>query len=159
MTGSSISAVKMNPLVSFLLVGGGSFIVDLSIYLSLIELAAWQPFVARTLAFMVGLGLTWFGNRKFTFRERSQLSTLKQCRWVITIAAISALANLGAFHLMRLHLLASTLTLEDLDLVIFTSNTLTGIQVEIISFAVGVLVGLIVNWLGSNHFTFKNQPA
>ncbi|WP_144213116.1 GtrA family protein [Shewanella donghaensis] len=133
-------ALKRSSLLAFLLVGGCSFIVDISVFLTLSVYAEWQPMLARVCGFCVGLILTWIGNRLFTFRHRKQLNTLLQLRWVVIIAAISAGVNLSSFYLITQILGKQPLFM-------------------LVSVAIGVLLGLVVNWLGSNLITYKSLPA
>ena len=150
---NSLSSLKIKCV--FLMVGGGCFIIDLSLYLTLIEVTNLKPFIARIIAFSVALGLTWLGNRKLTFKGRQQLSTAKQFHWVLLVAMVSALTNLGGFQLMRWSLLEQALPVSQH----LIPKIITPMQAETVCLATGVLFGLVVNWFGSNYVTFRAQPA
>ncbi|WP_299568680.1 GtrA family protein [uncultured Shewanella sp.] len=142
---------RFNTFSCFLLVGGASFVVDLTVYLILLNWAQWDAMIARGAAFTVGLSLTWLGHRKFTFRHRKQRRTQEQILWVILIAGIAAIANLIGFQIARDWLLTVT------PLAAFFTLT-QSVTAEVLSLSFGVLIGLVVNWLGSNYLTFKAQP-
>ena len=133
-------ALTQSSLVVFLLVGGSSFIIDMIVFVSLLTYGHWQPMLARITGFCIGLTLTWLGHRFLTFRHRKQLRTLNQLCWVISIAVLSGGVNLSSFYFL-------TLTLGEQPLVM------------IMNLAIGVLLGLVINWLGSNYITYKSQST
>lgn len=130
---------KLKTVSCFLLVGGGSFLVDLMLFLILLHLAKWPVLLARFAGFSIGLGLTWWGHRCVTFSHRKQLQTRAQMKWVVAVAIVAGMANLLSFSLIRTWLP-------------------TSISFEVFSVAFGVLIGLIVNGLGANYLTYRSQP-
>ena len=143
---------QLNTFSRFIMIGGLSFVVDLSVFLSLLNLAQWDALLARVTAFTVGLSLTWLGHRKFTFRHRKQRRAKAQMIWVFLVAVVAGMANLMGFQLMRnwLH------TVFNFDAEVLSTLVITSAP-EVLSVSFGVLVGLIVNWIGSNYLTFKTQ--
>ncbi len=56
----------------FFLVGGAGFVVDATVFFLLAQGAGKAWWLARLLAFLAAVGVTWAGNRWFTFGSRAQ---------------------------------------------------------------------------------------
>ncbi|RTR40622.1 GtrA family protein [Shewanella canadensis] len=123
--------------LKFLLVGGVSFLIDLSLFLYLSQQLLWPLLTARLAAFSVALTLTWLGNRLFTFSHRKKVHKGQQFAMAVILACSAASVNLTVFYLLS-------------ELLTPTGVTAT------IYLALGVLSGLIVNWLGSNYLVFRH---
>ncbi|WP_299790753.1 GtrA family protein [uncultured Shewanella sp.] len=123
--------------LKFLMVGGGSFVVDMLLFLYLSQHLAWPMVQARVMAFFVALTLTWMGNRLFTFSDRKRRPKGEQFVMAVILACGAASVNLGVFYLLS-------------ELSRPTEVTAP------IYLASGVLSGLVVNWLGSNYLVFSN---
>ncbi len=123
--------------LKFLLVGGASFIVDILLFLYLSQVLYWPIFHARLMAFCVALLLTWMGNRLFTFSHRKRRPIGTQVLMAALLACCAASVNLSVFYLLSELREPSGLTAP-------------------VYLALGVLSGLVVNWLGSNLLVFRH---
>ncbi|RTR27243.1 GtrA family protein [Shewanella atlantica] len=123
--------------LKFLVVGGLSFVFDMLLFLYLSQQLDWSILHARLAAFCVALTLTWLGNRLFTFSHRKRLPKGEQFAMAVILACCAASVNLSVFYLLS------------------ELSTPTGITATIY-LALGVLAGLVVNWLGSNYLVFRN---
>ncbi|WP_298773607.1 GtrA family protein [uncultured Shewanella sp.] len=123
--------------VRFLLVGGSVFFIDMAIFIMLYQWEGIPAFKARLMAFFVATVLTWLGNRCFTFRHRIQLNKRSQFSIALLISCLAAGVNLGVFYFLGEFLPAT---------IIFA----------ILSLAMGVLAGLVVNWCGSTWITYRH---
>lgn len=123
--------------LKFLLVGGVSFLIDLSLFIYLSQQLLWPLLTARLAAFSVALTLTWLGNRLFTFSHRNKVPKGQQFAMAIILACCAASVNLTVFYLLS-------------ELITPTGFTAT------FYLALGVLSGLVVNWLGSNYLVFRH---
>lgn len=121
----------------FLMVGGSSFIVDMLLFICLSQCLYWPIVYARLMAFGVALTLTWFGNRLFTFSHRTKRPKGEQFMTAIVLACMAALVNLSIFYVLTELCTPTVITTP-------------------IFLALGVLSGLVVNWVGSNYFVFRN---
>lgn len=124
----------------FLIVGAGVFVVDAALFYLLFNLVGLGLMPARSLAFATAVVVSWFINRNWTFNRRQHRAKVKQLSASILVACIAAVANLSVFYLLN-SLLKSLLTSQSL--------------LVSLSFALGVLAGLGVNWLGANYWTFS----
>ena len=132
--------LENQPLLRFLIVGGGVFIFDASVFFWLVKILALPLLPARVAAFAAAVILSWFVNRYWTFRGRHQAPHMRQLFMSMTVGSIAAMLNLSVFYLLTFLLGWGAI------------NTF-------ISFASGVLAGLIINWLGANYWSFKGVKA
>lgn len=130
--------------IRFLLVGAGVFVVDFSLFLILTNLLELQLMLARSIAFLIAVVVSWLVNRYWTFSGRLAQPKLKQLTKSLSVAIAAASMNLLTFYAVNTVLLERVANL-----------TIT----NFIGFALGVLAGLIVNWLGANYWTFNNVKA
>lgn len=120
----------------FLLVGAAVFVADAVMFYLFFELFHLQVLAARVAAFSIAVLLSWWCNRCWTFQERQQGAKTEQLFKSVAVSCTAAIANLSGFYLTTL----------------FLGETWLGIS---LAFSVGVLVGLILNWIGANFWTFR----
>jgi len=123
--------------LKFLMVGGGSFVFDMLLFLYLSQQLNWPIIHARLAAFCVALTLTWLGNRLFTFSHRKKVPKGEQFVMAVILACGAASVNLSVFYLLS------------------ELSAPTGVTAPVY-LALGVLSGLVVNWLGSNYLVFRH---
>ncbi|GIU41175.1 hypothetical protein TUM4438_04400 [Shewanella sairae] len=131
---------KYQAFARFLIVGAGVFVVDATLFYLLFHLFGLGLMQARSLAFATAVIVSWFINRNWTFNRRQHRPKVKQLSASILVACTAAIANLSVFYL--LNFLFKPL--------LFSQSLLVSL-----SFALGVLAGLGVNWLGANYWTFS----
>ncbi|WP_108945414.1 GtrA family protein [Shewanella halifaxensis] len=127
--------------IRFLLVGAGVFVVDFSLFLILTNLLELQFMLARSIAFLIAVVVSWLVNRNWTFSGRLAQPKLKQLTKSLSVAIAAASMNLLTFYTVNTVLFERVANLT---------------VANFIGFALGVLAGLIVNWLGANYWTFNN---
>lgn len=126
-------------IVSFGAVGFGGFLIDFTVYLTLIALGADHRW-ARFLSFWPAVSWNWVANRVFTFEERPRRPRMRQ--WAeFTFASIAGLiVNVGGY-------IALTNYVEFFD------------QNRIIALIIGVLLGSMVNFLASTLLVYRRHIA
>ncbi|MBU2972461.1 GtrA family protein [Pseudoalteromonas sp. C2R02] len=117
----------------FAAVGIMGFIADTSSFYILLNVFDFVVFDARSMAFTIAVLVTWLGNSLITFKNANKEKTSIQVLKYILVA----------------------LTAGAVNLFIFNSLILWGIQTEI-SFVLGVLIGMIINYLGVKFGVFKS---
>ena len=142
---SSIERVlrSHHQLIKFACVGAGGFVVDCVAFALFHFVGDLSVMWARMLAFLVAATSTWIGNRVLTFEYQgtgSRRDDFKQWQKFMTSAMISALPNLICFK-------ALTLILPEFYGSLF------------LAMAVGVLVGMVSNYLLSKAWVFKQTQA
>lgn len=90
----------------FLLVGGAGFIIDAVVYNLLVfgggEGPLFEaPLVAKTIAILVGLVATYFGNKVLTYRDRHTPMTMSQVGLYAIANVIAILLQLGCLAFSR----------------------------------------------------------
>nr|PMK05594.1 polysaccharide biosynthesis protein GtrA [Vibrio splendidus] len=124
--------------IRFAVVGVGGFVVDCLVFALLHFVVGLPLMTSRIGSFIVAATTTWFGNRVLTFDFKGQDSwsdKLIQWQKFMFSASISAVPNLLCFQLMT----------ELLP--VFTG-------VVFIAMAVGILVGMVTNYLFSQYWVF-----
>lgn len=130
-------------LIKFACVGAGGFFVDCAAFALFHFVGDLSVIWARMLAFLVAATSTWIGNRVLTFEYQgtgSRRDGFKQWQKFMTSAMISALPNLICFKALTLMLPAFYGSL-------------------FLAMAVGVLVGMVSNYLLSKAWVFKQTQA
>ena len=125
----------------FAVVGVCGFVVDCAVFALLHYLIGLPLMNARIGAFIVAATTTWFGNRVLTFDCKEQGSwsdKLIQWQKFMLSASISAIPNLLCFQLV-MQLLPE-----------FTGAVF-------VAMAVGILVGMMTNYLFSQHWVFARE--
>ncbi|MGF1910618.1 GtrA family protein [Vibrio kasasachensis] len=131
--------------MKFALVGSVGFIADAVMFTVCFKLWLLPLLSARVVAFFVAATVTWLGNRWFTFKthQGSQsdvcvASNLKQWLRFMVSACVSALPNFLVFKVI---------------LVAFGSQGF----IPYIALILGVLVGMVSNYLLSSRWVFERQ--
>lgn len=125
-------------MVRFAVVGAGGFVVDCAVFALLHYIVGLPLMTARISSFIAAATTTWFGNRVLTFGFKGQgrwSDKLIQWQKFMFSASISAVPNLLCFKLM----------VELLP--VFTGAVF-------IAMAVGILVGMVTNYLFSQYWVF-----
>lgn len=78
----------------FCLVGAIGFVADAGLTLAFTQVLLWAPLPSRVLAFLMAATVTWFLNRRFTFR-----SSAGPASWLpyVLLTAGGALINVGIY--------------------------------------------------------------
>ena len=72
---------RVSEVGTFLAVGGAGYVVDVAVFnilLSVEPFASWHPWVARCLAVVAAMIVTYVGNRSITWRGRSGLERRRE---------------------------------------------------------------------------------
>ena len=128
-------------IAKFAFVGGIGFVADTIVLFIMIKLFGFPVMAARAIAFVVAATVTWFGNRNLTFSDQTKQPKLRQWLKFMSGAIFSAIPNFLAFKLCLL------LTETTSDLWIF------------VSLAMGVLVGMVSNFLLSKFWVFRSKEV
>jgi putative flippase GtrA len=125
----------------FALVGGAGFLVNSATLYAVIYLVHVDKYGGWFPAFLVAVTFTWWGNRTLTFRDVASSKGLFR-EWAIFLVANSfgALANFAAYS----------------ALVKFAPHPLS---YPLAANGVGTLVGMVLNFVASKHFVFRDQSA
>ncbi|WP_122081727.1 GtrA family protein [Vibrio coralliirubri] len=125
-------------MIKFAMVGAGGFVVDCAVFALLHYVIGLPLMTARIGSFIVAATTTWFGNRVLTFEFKGQgnwSEKLVQWQKFMFSASISAIPNLLCFKLMTELLPAFT-------------------GAVFIAMTVGILVGMVSNYLLSQYWVF-----
>ncbi|MGR5124337.1 GtrA family protein [Vibrio harveyi] len=128
----------MSRLLTFAMVGGVGFIVDTLIFMVLFQWAGVELMIARGLAFCVAATTTWLGNRCLTFSESTKDRAFNQWQKFMLSASISALPNFAVFKV-------TTLLLGTQGTTVY------------IALVMGILAGMMSNYLLSMHWVFQQS--
>ncbi|HGS5165886.1 TPA: GtrA family protein [Vibrio harveyi] len=128
----------MSRLLTFAMVGGVGFIVDTLIFMVLFQWAGVELMMARGLAFCVAATTTWLGNRCLTFSQSTKDRAFNQWQKFMLSASISALPNFAVFKV-------TTLLLGTQGTTVY------------IALVMGILAGMVSNYLLSMHWVFQKS--
>ncbi|MHC0518518.1 GtrA family protein [Vibrio harveyi] len=128
----------MSRLLTFAMVGGVGFIVDTLIFMVLFQWAGVELMIARGLAFCVAATTTWLGNRCLTFSQSTKDRAFNQWQKFMLSASISALPNFAVFKV-------TTLLLGTQGTTVY------------IALVMGILAGMVSNYLLSVHWVFQQS--
>lgn len=132
------SLTRLSSLERFALVGGIGFVVDTLIFSLLFHVAGLELMAARSIAFLFAATTTWLGNRWLTFSQADKHNPLYQWLKFMASACISAVPNFAAFK-------GWTLMFGTQDYMVF------------LALALGILVGMMSNYLLSSKWVFSQQ--
>ncbi|EKM31469.1 gtrA-like family protein [Vibrio harveyi] len=124
--------------MTFAMVGGVGFIVDTLIFMVLFQWAGVELMIARGLAFCVAATTTWLGNRCLTFSQSTKDRAFNQWQKFMLSASISALPNFAVFKV-------TTLLLGTQGTTVY------------IALVMGILAGMVSNYLLSMHWVFQQS--
>ncbi|MHA2799192.1 GtrA family protein [Vibrio harveyi] len=128
----------MSRLLTFAMVGGVGFVVDTLIFMVLFQWAGVELMIARGLAFCVAATTTWLGNRCLTFSQSTKDRAFNQWQKFMLSASISALPNFAVFKV-------TTLLLGTQGTTVY------------IALVMGILAGMVSNYLLSMHWVFQQS--
>ncbi|MCG9550407.1 GtrA family protein [Vibrio harveyi] len=128
----------MSRLLTFAMVGGVGFIVDTLIFMVLFQWAGVELMMARGLAFCIAATTTWLGNRCLTFSQSTKDRAFNQWQKFMLSASISALPNFAVFKV-------TTLLLGTQGTTVY------------IALVMGILAGMVSNYLLSMHWVFQQS--
>lgn len=118
----------------FSVVGTIGFLVDSGVLMAVTQLLGMGPLAGRILSFAVAVTVTWYLNRRVTFRATSRPTGSEWLRYA-GLTAFGALINIGVYRLV-------------LALAGVTPSTM------IAGVAAGSLVALGFNYTVSKHWVF-----
>jgi putative flippase GtrA len=130
--------INIREIISFAAVGTAGFVLDAAIVWALINYAAITPMPAKLMAFPFAVTLTWFLNRNNTFKDRKQSNYLKEWIKYIQVNSIGAITNNVSF-------------------IILVAKNDYLYQQPIIAVALGSIIGMIFNFLGSKFWVFNEK--
>lgn len=84
--------------MKFLLIGGGTFFVDAGILQVLVAGFDMSPFFARAFSFLSAVTVTWWLNRKYTFKT-TEAPNLKEFGRYIMTQGVGLAVNVGIYSL------------------------------------------------------------
>jgi len=125
-------------LVIFLIVGASTVLVDLLIYLCLIQFQVMEVDIAKATGFLVGTIFAYFANRFWTFGNKSHAPG---SAWRFSALYASTLGANVLINALGLKLLADTAVPFQLAFLLATG------------------VSASLNFLGMKLFVFKSIPA
>jgi putative flippase GtrA len=128
--------MDMPSFVRFGMVGVVGFIVDAGVLQALVSLAGWGPIAARAVAVPSAVFATWVLNRSFTFPEAQGGPPWPSLMRYAAVSALGASVNFIAYSSL-----------------VMVSTFMAG--QPLVALAIGSVIAMIVNYLGSKHFAFK----
>jgi putative flippase GtrA len=126
--------------IRFCVVGGAGFVVDASVLYGLVWLAGLDHFTARLGSFVVAMFSTWTLNRLWTFKARAGRNPAKEAGLYFLVQCTGGAVNIATYSLA---------------IAVFP---LLGHWL-VIPLAMGTAAGLVINFLGTKHIAFREQPA
>jgi putative flippase GtrA len=130
------SLMDMPSFVRFGMVGVVGFVVDAGVLQALVSMAGWGPIAARAVAVPTAVFATWLLNRSFTFPEAQGGPAWPSLMRYAAVSALGASVNFVAYT--SLVMASSFMAARPL-----------------VPLAIGSVIAMIVNYLGSKHFAFK----
>jgi putative flippase GtrA len=133
------SALRMrvpSQFLRFALVGVVGFVVDAGVLQALVSLAGWGLITARLVAVPTAVFATWLLNRTITFPESHSGPALRSLLRYVAVSAAGAGVNFCVYGAL-----------------VFASVSMAALP--ILPLAIGSIVALVVNYLGSKHFAFR----
>lgn len=135
-----LAHISNHRLLIFGLVGTLGFVVDGSVFMVGLHLLNLSPFEARGIAFLVALTVTWYGNRTFTFINRTHSNKISQWQKYFFAASVSAIPNFTVFFLIISSLPASEVS-------------------SLVAMVGGILTGMLSNFWLCDRFVFRKTTA
>jgi putative flippase GtrA len=130
------AVVDLSSFVRFGIVGVVGFIVDAGVLQALVSFGGWGPITARLVAVPTAVCATWVLNRTITFPESHAGPALRSLLRYFAVSAAGAGVNFCVYTLL-----------------VFASPAMAARP--ILPLAIGSVVALMVNYLGSKHFAFR----
>jgi putative flippase GtrA len=125
--------------VRFFIVGSIGFGVDAVLLSTLVNALGWSPFAARVVSFSAALGVTWYLNRSFTFRDRAAPRAGPEAVRYVLVQVSGALLNYGTFSAL---------------VVLFAQAA----RWPILALVPASALAMCFNYLGMYYFAFRRPP-
>jgi len=122
-------------ILRFAAVGVAGFAVDGGVLTTLMAAANFGAYEARLVSFSLAVTVTWWLNRRLTFRDVRRAAPGRQFARYFVVQVIGALSNLAVFAL-----LLETVALFE--------------RLPILALTIGAVVGLCINYAGSARYAF-----
>ncbi len=130
--------INIREIISFAAVGTVGFLLDAAIVWALTQFANITPIWAKLIAFPFAVTLTWLLNRNSTFKDRKQPNYLKEWAKYIQVNSLGAITNNVSFIIL----------VAKIDYLY---------QQPIIAVALGSIIGMTFNYLGSKIWVFQKR--
>jgi putative flippase GtrA len=129
-----------NIFFKYSLIGGLGFLIDANLLIFISKHLGHSIYIARFFSFSSAVFITWFLNRNFIFysKNKKTLQIFHEFIRYVFIQSLGSAANLIVFFL-----LLKSIPVMKMNL--------------IIPLAFGAIIGLIINFLGSYFWVFKNK--
>lgn len=125
----------LKQLAQFASVGGVGFVIDGSILLALVVFGM-NPFYARLVSFPFAAVATWWLNRIWTFRDRTNGDARHELGEYLVVQLFGALANYGCYSLV---------------LSMFGMSAI----VTMLALCAGSFFAFLCNFIGARYLVFK----
>jgi putative flippase GtrA len=130
--------INIREIISFAAVGTVGFLLDATIVWALTQFTNITPIWAKLIAFPFAVTLIWLLNRNSTFKDRKQSNYLKEWAKYIQVNSLGAITNNVSF-------------------IILVANIGYLYQHPIIAVALGSMIGMTFNYLGSKIWVFQKR--
>ncbi len=130
--------INIREIISFAAVGTVGFLLDAVIVWALIQFTNITPIWAKLIAFPFAVILTWLLNRNSTFKDRKQPNYLKEWAKYIQVNSLGAITN-------------------NISFIILVAKIDHLYQQPIIAVALGSIIGMTFNYLGSKIWVFQKM--
>jgi len=97
--------VKLSREITLFAIGGvGGLVVDAGIVQLLVQMANWDPYLARVLSFLLAATFTWWWNRRYTFaaRDSGRAAHAEWLHWM-GLMSLGAVVNYGIYALLLMN--------------------------------------------------------
>ena len=132
-----INQVVTRQFFYFSIVGTVGFVVDSSVLYAVVYWVGLNHYSGRLLSYICAVTVTWYLNRNFTFKSRSEKLFKEWIKFAYT-NLLGAFVNVGSYSLLVL-----------LSPIVY-KHPLIGV-------ATGSVLGLAVNFIASKKFVFRND--
>jgi putative flippase GtrA len=133
-------AIPKHELTSFAIAGAIGFGVDALGFVFLFHVLNFGHYVARLLAFMIAVTITWLLNRTYTFRVSRKERLHKEYLAYLTAQSFGVLVNFGVFSFC-----------------IVSSEVLK--QYPVVALVFGSGAAMVVNFISMKLVVFKSRGA
>ena len=130
--------INIREIISFAAVGTAGFLLDAAIVWAFTQFTNITPIWAKLIAFPFAVTLTWLLNRNSTFKDRKQPNYLKEWAKYIQVNSLGAITNNASF-------------------IILVAKSEYLYQQPIIAVALGSIIGMTFNYLGSKIWVFQKR--
>jgi putative flippase GtrA len=124
--------------LSFAWVGAIGFLVDATILTTLVTGYDWRNYSARLVSFACAVSITWYLNRRWTFKRRATPNKKKEYSTYLMVQSVGAMINYGVF------------------IVLVTTNGMLAL-IPAIPLAVGSLVAMAFNFSAARAVVYTKS--